>query len=296
VPVQSATPTPEFTRSPYAPFLKWAGGKHRLLSQYDPFFPAEGARTYYEPFAGSAAVFFHLRGRDFAARYVLSDFNPELINVYQTVQGDVDDLLDELKGHHHAHFRDARRHYYHTRKLDRNGTWEGLTSVDRAARMLYLNRTCFNGLWRVNSRGEFNVPIGRYHNPNIINEVRLRGGHQALQGVELDVQHFREVLDFAGEGDFVYFDPPYIPLSATSNFTAYARDGFGIKDQEELADVFRELDWRGARVMLSNSDLPVVRELYHGFTFHTVQARRAINVNGNGRGPVTEVVVINYQP
>lgn len=277
----------------YAPFLKWAGGKRRLIPQFEVHFPSR-ANHYYEPFAGSAAVFFHLRGQGFADAYTLSDSNPELINVYKTVRDDYESLLDKLEDHHEKHHQLGKKHYYRIRKLDRNGHWHTMSEIERAARMLYLNRTCFNGLWRVNSKGQFNVPMGRYRKPNIVNKDRIENAHYALRGVTLRHGHFANVLDEAGEGDFVYFDPPYVPLSPTSSFTSYAKDGFGLAEQEELAALYRNLDRRGCKVMLSNSDMPVVRDLYEGFEIITVRARRAINVNGDGRGPVDEVVVLNY--
>ena len=172
------------------------------------------------------------------------------------------------------------------------------SDVERAARMIYLNKTCFNGLWRVNSRGQFNVPMGRYKNPAILDEPRLRAASAALQGVTLDLRDFRGIADEAGAGDFVYFDPPYVPLNQTSNFTSYAADDFKEQDQRDLAAVFFALHKRGCRVMLSNSDAPLVRELYEGIDpgvrVEEVTARRAINTDASKRGAITELVVLNY--
>jgi DNA adenine methylase len=164
----------------------------------------------------------------------------------------------------------------------------------RAARMIYLNKTCYNGLWRVNSKGHFNVPAGRYRNPTILDEERLRAASQALQDVELEVMDFERVIRLAGRGDFVYLDPPYFPLSETANFTSYSQDTFGEYEHRKLALVFAELDRKGCRVMLSNSDTPLVRELYGDFRVETVIARRAINSARAKRGPITEVVVLSY--
>ncbi len=285
-------------RHPQAvPFLKWAGGKSQLLAQYDAFFPKGRVKTYFEPFVGSGAVFFHLRGQGLAERYCLYDVNGELINVYLAVRDDVEALIALLAAHQAAHRQDGERHYYAARALDRDPAWpRNASPVERAARMIYLNKTCYNGLWRVNSKGHFNVPMGRYKNPAILDEGRLRAASLALQGVEIAVQGFEAVVPKAGPGDFVYFDPPYVPLSATANFTSYAADDFGPDDQRRLANVYRELDARGCRVMLSNADTPFVHELYGGFRIEIVQARRAINSRAGGRGMINEVVVLNYQP
>ncbi len=275
---------------PPAPFLKWAGGKNALLEQYQPFFP-ERAETYYEPFVGGGAVFFHLRSRDFADRYCLSDINEELINVYRVVRDRVDDLITLLKRHQREH---SREYYYRIRAMDRQPEWPERDPVERAARMIYLNKTGYNGLWRVNSRGHFNVPMGRYRNPAILDEPRLRAASDALAGVEIAVKDFRAIAGEAGADDFVYFDPPYVPLSATSDFTGYHANGFGSEEQRALAEVYRRLSAKGCRVMLSNSDTPFVRELYAGFRIETVQARRAINSKASRRGLISEVVVLNY--
>jgi len=277
-----------------APFLKWAGGKSQLLAQYAPFFPAERAARYFEPFVGSGAVFFHLRGRDFAGSYTLWDVNPELINVYRAVRDEVEAVIGLLAAHRDAHAADGRCHYYAVRALDRDPAWpESLPPAARAARMIYLNKTCYNGLWRVNSRGHFNVPAGRYRNPPILDAGRLRAAAAALQGVDLAACDFRAVVDEARPGDFVYFDPPYVPLSQTASFTSYAREDFGEAEQRALAEVFRALDRKGVRVMLSNADAPLVHALYRGFRIEIVQARRAINSRAARRGAISEVVVLN---
>ncbi len=164
----------------------------------------------------------------------------------------------------------------------------------RAARLIYLNKTCYNGLWRVNSRGEFNVPMGSYDHPNILDERRLVAASHALQGVEVRSNSFAQAVAGAGAGDFVYFDPPYVPVSQTANFTGYYRGGFSADEQRALAETFRDLDTRGCRVMLSNSDVPFVRDLYADFRIETVTARRRINSDATQRGPISEVVVLNY--
>lgn len=273
------------------PFLKWAGGKSQLLEQYEPFFPAEGGGSYYEPFAGSGAVFFHLRSRQDFARYHLAEINAALITCYRVVRDAVDDLLARLREHQAQH---AEAYYYHVRAWDRTPEWAEASDVERAARLIYLNRTCYNGLWRVNSKGQFNVPIGRYKNPDIANEDRLRAASAALQGVTLAVEDFEGVLRRAERGDFVYLDPPYFPRSETANFTSYSAQDFGVYEHQKLALVYTELHRNGVRVMLSNSDTPFVRELYAGFRIETVQGRRAINSKADKRGPVSELVILNY--
>lgn len=262
------------------PFLKWAGGKSQLLQQYSPLLPTTW-RTYFEPFLGGGAVFFHLQPR--AA--VLSDVNEELINAYTVVRDKVDELIAALKVH-----RNERAYYYSVR------AWrpETLGPVERAARLIFLNRTCFNGLYRVNKKGEFNVPFGRYLNPTICDVTGLRAASLALRGTEISAGDFEETLERAQGGDFLYLDPPYSPLSVTSSFTAYAEEGFGEEEQRRLASVYKRMDRRGAMLMLSNSASDLVRRLYTGFRVVEVTAKRAINSKANGRGPIPEVVVLNY--
>jgi DNA adenine methylase len=273
------------------PFLKWAGGKGQLLDQYERYFPQTPMRGYYEPFVGSGAVFFHLRERGLFETYSLSDLNTELLTCYRVVRDHVEDLIVLLREHQAHH---SLEYYYAIRSRDRDPSWADASPVERAARLIYLNKTCYNGLWRVNQQGFFNVPMGRYVRPDIANADRLRAASHALQGVELMVSGFEMVTEKARSEDFVYFDPPYHPLSKTASFTSYARDDFGEDDQRQLARVFAELDRRGCRVMLSNSDTPFVRELYRDYRVETVTARRAINSAKGKRGAITEVVVVNY--
>ncbi|MGE0488278.1 MAG: DNA adenine methylase [Vulcanimicrobiota bacterium] len=267
----------------YGPVLKWAGGKGRLLAQYEPYFPAE-FKHYYEPFVGSAAVFFHLR-RQATGRAVLSDVNFELINFYRALQSDLEGLLEHLAEHRARHGHD---YYYATRALDP----ESLTPTARAARLFYLNKTCYNGLYRVNSRGLFNVPMGRYKKPAIFDPGRLEAASLALQGVKLEVEPFDRVMRRARPGDLVYFDPPYQPLSATSNFTSYTKDNFGEAEQRRLAEVFAKLAQRGVSVMLSNSSAPLIRELYRDFRQIEVQAHRFINSKASRRNKIKELLIV----
>lgn len=269
-----------------APFLKWAGGKTQLLSQFEPFFPQRIER-YIEPFVGSGAVFFYAAERFRPKRVVLSDGNEELINTYIAVRDDVEGLIALLEGHRRRH---SRPHYYRVRATELSG----LSPTERAARLIYLNKTCYNGLYRVNAKGEFNVPMGSYKNPKIFDAENLRLASEALRGIDIQVRRFTDFVPSAKGGDFFYFDPPYHPISRTSSFTAYTPGAFGEEDQERLAEVYRALDGRGCRLMLSNSDCGFVRGLYKGFRIETVRARRAINSNGRGRGEVAELLVLNY--
>ena len=279
---------PQEGTRPLSPFLKWAGGKARLLGQFERFFPHEVER-YCEPFVGSGAVFFYVMERFNPADVVLSDSNEELMNAYRTVRDDVEDLLIGLEEHRRSHGED---HYYKVRSLNP----AALSPPARAARLIYLNKTCFNGLYRVNSRGGFNVPMGSYKNPGIFDAENLRRVSQALQGVDLQVRHFAELVGLAnqGGGDFIYFDPPYHPLSKTSSFTSFTAGDFKESDQKRLAEVYRELDRKGCKLMLSNSDCGFTRGLYKGFRLKTVRARRAINSKADGRGEINELLVLNY--
>ncbi|MGH2536958.1 MAG: DNA adenine methylase [Candidatus Promineifilaceae bacterium] len=265
------------------PFLKWAGGKARLLGQYAPYLPArEAIGRYYEPFIGSAAVFFQLGPR----RARLSDVNRPLIELYRCLQQDVEGVIACLRPH-----RNEKGYYYGLRAADP----AQMAPAERAARLIYLNRTGYNGLYRENRRGQFNVPFGRYAKPTICDPARLRAAARALQGVELAVADFAAAVALAGAGDFVYFDPPYAPLTPAS-FTAYDRRGFGPAEQARLAETFHALTGRGARAMLSNSSAPLVYELYAGRGYRLVEvaARRNINSRPAGRGPVKELLILNW--
>jgi len=224
---------------------------------------------------------------------ILADGNEDLINVYRCVREDVQGLITLLAAHQRRH---SEKHYYEVRDQDPSLLEPG----PAAARLVYLNKTCFNGLYRVNRHGRFNVPMGAYDNPKILDKQNLKAAAAALKGVKLNVAHFRKTLDIARKGDFVYFDPPYQPISETSSFTSYAardgRAGFDEDDQRELAEVYTKLARRGCRVMLSNSDTPFIRRLYRRFRICGVAARRAINSKAERRGTIQEVVVLNYEP
>jgi DNA adenine methylase len=270
------------------PILKWAGGKRRLLAELLPKVPTR-IRTYAEPFAGGAALFFALEsdGSRTFERAILADQNDELVACYRAVKSHVKDLVLRLRDY--PYDRDT---FYRVRAEDTAGQ----SDVDRGARLVYLNRTCFNGLWRVNAAGKFNVPFGRYENPRIVDEEGLLLASAALARVDIVHADFAEVTRDLGARDFVYFDPPYVPRSKTASFTAYAPGGFGPKDQERLARELGALRDRGACAMLSNADTDGMRELYQGFAVHSVRAPRAINSNAKKRGEVSELVVTNWGP
>jgi DNA adenine methylase len=281
------------------PVVKWAGGKTRLLDRLTRFMPPGDFETYAEPFAGGAALFFWLASepkRRFK-RAILADKNAELVALYQAIKSDVDRLIDHVGAYQEEHLRrdaDGRReHFYEVREK----TTASMLPVERGARLLFLNRTCFNGLWRVNASGQFNVPFGRYTNPRILDERSLRAAHEALEVVTVKVADFAEVTRELREGDFAYFDPPYVPVSKTANFTAYAADRFGEDEQVRLAAELARLHQRGVRAMLSNAYTPEIAKLYrgHAFTVDKVPAPRAINSDPNKRGDVAELVVTTYR-
>ena len=267
-----------------APFIKWAGGKSRLIAQYADHFPTEFG-AYYEPFLGGGAVFFHLA----PDRAVLSDINPRLIEAYQAVADDPAAVMERLDAHRRRH---SEEHYTQSRRRLNEGQTRPL--VDRAALFIYLNKTCFNGLYRENRRGDFNVPIGSYTNPTLYERDNLIAVAQRLAGASIQQASFDAVLESAQEGDLVYFDPPYFPASKTASFTNYAAGGFEVDLQVKLAKVFAELARRGCFVMLSNSDVPAMHELYAGWRLVTVSAARCINSSGAKRGPVGELLVKSW--
>lgn len=286
------------------PFVKWAGGKRQVIPDLDTLgllLPESQYDTFHEPFVGGGAVFFHL-GPDQA---VINDSNPDLMNTYRAIRDSVEDLIKLLTEHERNHNEvseeEREEYYYSVREWDRQpDKWEKLSDVEKAARVIYLNRTCYNGLYRVNSDGQFNVPIGRYENPTICHEDNLRAVHRVLQDVGVYCKDFRDdaVVDAVEEDDFVYCDPPYDPLSETANFTSYTSGGFGDEDQEDLADVCATWADRGAKVLVSNSDTEFIRGLYEGRGFESdvVQIPRAISSKGDDRGAVPELAIYNYRP
>lgn len=269
-----------------SPFLKWVGGKGRVLAQLIPLLPTGAGRMrHVEPFVGGGALFFHRC----PGRALLSDVNEALVSTYRAIQTEVESVIDALSEISLGHCKEA----YYGIRTDYNSSRHAFSSM-QAARFIYLNKTCFNGLHRVNKKGEFNVPAGRYKNPKIVDAARLRAASLVLQGVGIEQASFEGLLETAKPGDFVYFDPPYEPVSRTASFTSYASDGFSREDQIRLRDVFVALDRRGCKLMLSNSDVPFIQELYDGFSIDKIAAPRAVNCKGRGRGRVLEVVVRNY--
>jgi DNA adenine methylase len=273
---------------PVRPFLKWAGGKAQLLAAIARRLPDRIEGTYVEPFLGGGAVFFHLRatGR-LRGRVLLSDANEPLVRTWVAVRDRVEEVVAALEEHRRRHAADPRGHYYATRAADPGG------EAARAARFIYLNKTCYNGLWRVNRAGGFNVPMGRYRNPPILDAGNLRAAAAALEGVGIRCETFEAALRRARAGAVAYLDPPYEPLSATANFTSYTAARFGREEQERLADACVGLRERGAFFLLSNHATPWLKRLYgaRSFSVRTVAARRAINSNPGARGTVTELLV-----
>jgi DNA adenine methylase len=274
---------PDFVR----PFVKWAGGKTQLLPQLAKFYPPKGSvDRYIEPFLGSGAVYFHVKAMVEPRRSLLWDNNRELVDTFKAVQQEVDQVIKLLTKYRRQHSKDFFLAMREKRPL---------SAVRTAARLIYLNKTCFNGLYRVNSRGVFNVPFGRYKNPGIFNEDWLRQASRVLADAKIEAEDFRLLELEAKQGDFVYFDPPYHPRSKTSYFTAYTRDLFGQAEQEKLAALYRALDRKGCLLMLSNSATPLIRELYKDFDIREVSARRLINSRVDRRGAISELVVLNHK-
>ena len=269
-----------------APFVKWVGGKGRLLSQLRPLLPSgvEHMR-HVEPFVGGGALFFSRR----PGRALLTDINPTLVAAYSAIRDDVEGVITALRGLAGRHSKES---YYQVRERYNQG--RRLCTTKRAAMFIYLNKTCFNGLHRVNRKGEFNVPMGSYKNPRILHEDGLHAASRALKDAQLKCAPFDALLENTKPGDFVYFDPPYEPVSQTASFTSYARDGFSQEDQTRLRDVYKALDRRGCKLMLSNSDVPFIRTLYRDFNIETVAAPRAINCDATKRGKVSELIIRNY--
>ena len=267
------------------PFLKWAGGKRQLISQMDQYFPKEFTK-YIEPFVGGGAIFFYLLPK----KTILIDINNELINTYKIIKNNISELIELLRKHKYE-----RKYYYAIRNADRDSnTFNDWPDIQKASRTIYMNHCCYNGLYRVNSKGYFNVPFGKYKNPKFCDEINLKAVNQALQNTYLVKSSFLKCLDYAEKGDFVYFDPPYVPISESANFTSYTKENFGKNDQIKLFEVFKTLDERGCKVMLSNSYSEFTLDLYKDYRINTLQAKRAINSDPNNRGEIKEVLITNY--
>lgn len=270
------------------PFLKWVGGKTQLL---DPILDAlpESIEHYFEPFIGGGAVFFELANQRRFKRATISDANGELIGAYRVVRDRVDELILALLSLHVSRATEEE-YYYAVRALDPTK----LSEIERAARFIFLNKTCFRGLYRVNKAGRFNVPFGNYVTPNVCDSATLHAASEALQGVEIIRHDFRVIASRAKRGDAVYFDPPYVPASATSSFTAYTEGGFSHLDQSALLQTFMWCTMAGATAVISNSDTPATREIYEGLDVRTVIAARAINPSKKTRDVASELIVVGH--
>ena len=271
------------------PFVKWAGGKGSLLPELLNHVPHQ-LSDYYEPFLGGGALFFAIYARNELFKAHLSDVNDELINTYRVIKKAPDALIELLSTFQNKHNNSSNpsRHYYDMRE------WRPSNTVERAARLIFLNKTCYNGLYRVNSRGEFNVPFGRYKRPNILNAQNLREVSRALRDTDasIDTSDYKTLLSRCKKGDFVYLDPPYQPKSKSSSFTSYAPGGFSETDQEELAEGFAKLVDRGCLTVLSNSDTDLTRRLFRAFRMFRMKVNRPINSVGTGRTGYEELIVL----
>lgn len=268
-----------------SPIVKWAGGKTKLLPRLLVRTPSRFGR-YYEPFMGGAALFFALEPE--AAS--IGDVNTALVTLYRAVVTDLDEVIRVALSHKAEH--DHVTYYYDVRRRWNDpGARAAMSPAEVAGTFIYLNKTCFNGLWRENKRGGFNVPRGSYMDPAVINVDELRAAGAALAKARITCGSFQETTADAKSGDFAYFDPPYDPLSETSSFTSYAATPFGKKEQCALAEHARALDARGVFVMLSNNDTPLIRDLYDGFSIETAPCARSINSKADGRGKINEVII-----
>ena len=271
------------------PFLKWVGGKRQLIPSIIAHLPKNiKGYNYIEPFIGGGAILFYLQPQN----AIINDLNKELINVYEVIKNNLDELIFDLKNH-----KNESDYFYQIRALDRKEDFDNLNPIQRASRIIYLNKTCFNGLYRVNNAGEFNAPFGRYQNPNIVNEPTLKAVHKYLKSNNIQIlcNDYSEVLKELDRKSFVYLDPPYHPISENSNFTGYVQGGWNTADQIDLKNACDELNNNGINFLLSNSSSEFIKNLYKDYKISTVKANRAINSNGSDRGEVDEVLIRNYE-
>lgn len=267
------------------PVIKWVGGKRQLLNELKKYMPKE-FNTYFEPFIGGGALFFDLK----IEKSFINDYNSELTNLYEIIKNKPNKLIKDLKKH-----ENNSEYFYKIRELDRTpSSYKRLSKVKKASRFIYLNKTGFNGLYRVNRNGQFNVPFGKYKNPNYADEDNILECSNLLQKTTILNGDFENIKKFIKRGDFVYFDPPYVPISDTSNFTGYTDKGFDEDMQFRLKELCDYIHNIGAYFMLSNSYTPYIEELYKGYNLIIVQANRALNCKANGRGKINEYLVINY--
>jgi len=270
------------------PVVKWVGGKRQIIDQIIKYVP-KNFSTYYEPFLGGGAVLFELQPR----KAVVNDVNSELINLYEVIKDNVEELIEDLKQH-----RNEEDYFYAIRELDRDkDKYNKLTPVQRASRIIYLNKTCYNGLFRVNKAGEFNTPFGNYKNPNIVNEITLRAVSNYFNKAKITFtcKDFEEVLKGARKGAFVYLDPPYYPVSDTASFTGYDKGGFDSDEQVRLKKACDKLNEKDIKFLLSNSATDFIKDLYKDYRIEVIQAKRAINSKADKRGEIDEVLVMNFE-
>lgn len=271
-----------------SPFLKWVGGKRQIISVMKDYLPKNISNlTYCEPFIGGGAFLFYLQPK----KAIINDYNAELINVYRVIRDNVDELVENLKLH-----KNEAEYFYQIRSIDREPLFFNLTDIEKASRIIYLNKTCFNGLYRVNNAGEFNAPFGRYKNPNIINEPILRAVSRYLNSNNIEILNgdYANALERIPVNSFVYLDPPYHPISETANFTGYIQGGWSEKDQIRLKNACDELTNRGIKFLLSNSSADFIKELYGEYFVNTVKAARYINSDADKRGQIDELLIKNY--
>lgn len=276
---------------PPKPFVKWAGGKRQLISVLSSNLP-KNMGSYFEPFLGGGALLFHILSEKNNQSCVISDLNSDLVLTYTTIRDKPEELISSLKNHSKNYQKDSKSYYYNIRESSPRN------AIEKTSRLLFLNRTCFNGLYRVNSKGKFNVPLGKYTNPNIVNEENIRSVSQVLQSrkISISCRDFGSVLDEAKKGDLVYFDPPYQPISDTSNFTSYTNKSFTYKDLKRLAELCLNLDSKNCYVMLSNSNSLEVENMFKGkqWNLQKIEANRSINSNSKKRTGHHELLIKNY--
>lgn len=271
------------------PFLKWVGGKRQLMPSIVEHLPKNiQTYNYVEPFIGGGAVLFHLQPKN----VIINDFNEELINVYKVIKNNLEELIIDLKTH-----KNEADYFYNLRAFDRNDNFKNLTEVQRASRVIFLNKTCFNGLYRVNNAGEFNTPFGRYKNPNIVNEPTLKAVNKYLNANNITIKSgdYSDILNDVNEKSFVYLDPPYHPISENSNFTGYIQGGWDMYHQIDLRVFCDKLTEKGVKFLLSNSSAEFIKDQYKNYKISVVKANRAINSNGADRGEVDEFLIRNYE-
>ncbi len=273
------------------PFVKWAGGKRQLIPILNENLP-ESFGTYFEPFLGGGALLFHMLTERNGQKCSISDLNSDLVLAYTTIRDRVDDLITSLKNHEKNYQKDSKSYYYSIRASTPR------SQIEKTSRLIFLNRTCFNGLYRVNSKGKFNVPLGKYTNPNIVNEDNLHSVSHILQSSKVNIQcrDFEAVLGDAKKGDLVYFDPPYQPVSDTANFTSYTNKAFTFDDLGRLSELCMDLDSKGCNVLLSNSNSKEVADMFSRkpWKITRVQANRSINSNSKKRTGHFELLIKNY--